>query len=62
MEEVFCSDLFSESQLLGLDLAIEIRAIVLRVSACVMLGDDAKLAAAWRQSTIRTASLPLPDI
>ena len=33
MEEVFCSDLFSESQLLGLDLAIEIRAIVLRVSA-----------------------------
>ena len=32
MEEVFCSDLFSEGQLLGLELAIEIRAIVLRVS------------------------------
>ena len=28
----------------------------------VMLGDDAKLAAAYSQSTIRTASLPLPDI
>ena len=32
MEEVSCSDLFSEGQLLGLELAIEIRAIVLRVS------------------------------
>jgi hypothetical protein len=32
MEEVFCSDLFSEGQLLGLELAAEIRAIVLRVS------------------------------
>ena len=32
MEEVFCSDQFSEGQLLGLELAIEIRAIVLRVS------------------------------
>jgi hypothetical protein len=31
MEEVFCSDLFSEGQLLGLELAIEIRAIVLQV-------------------------------
>jgi len=31
MEEVFCSDLFSEDQLLGLELAAEIRAIVLRV-------------------------------
>jgi hypothetical protein len=31
MEEVFCSDQFSEGQLLGLELAIEIRAIVLRV-------------------------------
>ena len=31
MEEVFCSDLFSEGQLLGLELAAEIRAIVLRV-------------------------------
>ena len=31
MEEVSCSDLFSEGQLLGLELAIEIRAIVLRV-------------------------------
>jgi hypothetical protein len=30
MEEVFCSDQFSEGQLLGLELAIEIRAIVLR--------------------------------
>ena len=30
MEEVFCSDLFSEGQLLGLELAIEIRTIVLR--------------------------------
>jgi len=30
MEEVSCSDLFSEGQLLGLELAIEIRAIVLR--------------------------------
>ena len=28
----------------------------------VTLGDDAKLAAACSQSTIRTASLPLPDI
>jgi hypothetical protein len=27
----------------------------------VMLGDDAKLAAACSQSTIRTSSLPLPD-
>jgi len=27
-----------------------------------MLGDDAKLAAACSQPTIRTASLPLPDI
>ena len=32
MEEVSCSDQFSEGQLLGLELAIEIRAIVLRVS------------------------------
>ncbi len=32
MEEVPCSDQFSEGQLLGLELAIEIRAIVLRVS------------------------------
>ena len=32
MEEVSYSDLFSEGQLLGLELAIEIRAIVLRVS------------------------------
>ena len=32
MEKVSCSDLFSEGQLLGLELAIEIRAIVLRVS------------------------------
>jgi hypothetical protein len=32
MEEVSCSDLFSEGQLLGLELAAEIRAIVLRVS------------------------------
>jgi hypothetical protein len=32
MEEVSCSDLFSEGHLLGLELAIEIRAIVLRVS------------------------------
>jgi hypothetical protein len=31
MEEVSCSDLFSEGQFLGLELAIEIRAIVLRV-------------------------------
>ncbi|MFN6304769.1 MAG: hypothetical protein ACK42H_21475 [Planctomycetota bacterium] len=31
MEEVFCSDLFSEGQLLGLELAAEIRAIVLQV-------------------------------
>jgi len=31
MEEVSCSDLFSEGQLLGLELAIEIRTIVLRV-------------------------------
>jgi hypothetical protein len=31
MEEVSCSDLFSEGQSLGLELAIEIRAIVLRV-------------------------------
>jgi len=30
MEEVSCSDQFSEGQLLGLELAIEIRAIVLR--------------------------------
>jgi hypothetical protein len=30
MEEVSCSDLFSEGQSLGLELAIEIRAIVLR--------------------------------
>jgi len=32
MEEVSCSDQFSEGQLLGLELAAEIRAIVLRVS------------------------------
>ena len=32
MEEVSCLDRFSEGQLLGLELAIEIRAIVLRVS------------------------------
>ena len=32
MDEVSCSDLFSEGQLLGLELAAEIRAIVLRVS------------------------------
>ena len=32
MEEVSCSDLFSEGQLLGLELATSIRAIVLRVS------------------------------
>jgi len=31
MEEVSCSDQFSEGQLLGLELAAEIRAIVLRV-------------------------------
>jgi hypothetical protein len=31
MEEVSCSDQFSEGQLLGLELAIEIRAIVLQV-------------------------------
>jgi hypothetical protein len=31
MEEVSCSDLISEGQLLGLELATEIRAIVLRV-------------------------------
>jgi hypothetical protein len=38
MEEVSCSDQFSEGQLLGLELAIEIRAIVLR----------AKQAGGWR--------------
>ena len=38
MEEVFCSDLFSEGQLLGLELATSIRAIVLR----------AKQAEGWR--------------
>jgi hypothetical protein len=41
MEEVSCSDLFSEGQLLGLELAIEIRAIVLRV----------KQAGDWRPET-----------
>jgi hypothetical protein len=41
MEEVSCSDLFSEGQLLGLELAIEIRAIVLRV----------KQAGDWRLET-----------
>jgi hypothetical protein len=38
MEEVSCSDQFSEGQLLGLELAAEIRAIVLR----------AKQAGGWR--------------
>ena len=38
MEEVTCSDLFSEGQLLGLELATSIRAIVLR----------AKQAGGWR--------------
>ena len=40
MEEVTCSDLFSDGQLLGLELAAEIRAIVLQ----------AKQAGGWRNT------------
>jgi hypothetical protein len=48
MEEVSCSDLFSEGQLLGLELAIEIRAIVLRVKQA---GDWRLETGDWRLET-----------
>ena len=62
MEEVSCSDQFSEGQLLGLELAIRFEQSYCEYQIGVTLGNDAKLAAACSQSTIRTASLPLPDI
>ena len=47
MEEVSCSDLFSEGQLLGVELAIEIRALVLRVKQA---GDWRLGAGGWRNT------------